>query len=892
MGGVWGRGSSRVWRLALWLSFGLVGVLIAAVSVGLFAASSGRSEDAGVSRARALAAYGRLPLSFVENRGQAPAGVDYVAGGSEWGLDLGRGGMQLALSSGRRSASRVALTTPGGVLRSPVAQQRLPGVANYLAGRDRAGWVVGAPTFARVVYRDVWPGVDMAFHGRQGVLEYDIDLAPGADPGRVALRFAGARALTPDGRGGALVRLGRGTVEIPAPHAAQGAHAVQSRLVVSGSTIRLALGAYEHSKPLVVDPQLVYSTYLQQFSGTAIAVDSAGNTFVASSTVFHGHTPPVFISYTSSVVELSPSGALVYSTNLDGDVAGIAVDSAGDAYISGEADTTSDFPTTPGAYQTNCTNQPLQDDQQVAFVTKLTPAGGLSYSTCLSAPMTNNSGAGASGIAVDSSGDAYVSGWTDPDFPTTAGAYRTTCGNEDAFITKLNPTGSGLAYSTCLVGSGSPSITPTGVAVDSSGDAYLTGSADATNFPTTPGAYQRAGAGTDVGFVTKLNPSGGGLVYSTFLGGTYSPPTAIAVDASGDAYVAGSTGSSDFPTTPSAYQPVFNGVDASNAFVTKFNPDGSGLVYSTYLGATSGDGARAIALDSSGDAYVTGSTGSGLPTTPGAYQTTFTASGNNASDAFVSKLDAAGATLLYSTYLGGTQPYFDYDDTQSGTGIAVDSAGDAYVTGSTSASDFPTTPGAYQTSFSAAQEIPGTAYSSAFAAELNPADVGTPSTPGAGTPSTPGAGTSSSPGAVVSGLRVSPRTFSLSGRRVGGRCVKATRKNRQRPRCSRPVRLRVSYRLNAPARVTFTITRQLSGRLVRRSCVKPTRKNRKRRSCTRLVRMRGSLAVTGKSGSNRFTFNGRIGGHRLGPGRYRLTVTPTINGQAGAAQTVPFALTS
>ena len=319
------------------------------------------------------------------------------------------------------------------------------------------------------------------------------------------------------------------------------------------------------------------------------------------------------------------------------------------------------------------------DDQR-----RLTIDPSLGYSTYLGG---NNEDLG-NGIALDSAGNAYVTGYTfSNDFPTTAGAFQTTLrGCRNAFVSKLNRSGSALVYSTYL--GGRDFDDGLGIALDSSGNAYVTGYTDSSDFPTTAGAFQTTfGGGSSDAFVSKLNRSGSALVYSTYLGGSstdYGP--GIAVDLAGNAYLTGITGSSDFPTTAGAFQTTFGG--GFNAYVSKLSSSGSALVYSPYLAGRNGtDGGGGIALDSAGNAYVTGSTDSSdFPTTAGALQTTY--GGGN--DAFVSKLNSSGSALVYSTYLGGSN--FDY-----GSGIALDAAGNAYVTGVTQSSNFPTTAGAFQT---------------------------------------------------------------------------------------------------------------------------------------------------------------------------------------------------
>jgi hypothetical protein len=318
----------------------------------------------------------------------------------------------------------------------------------------------------------------------------------------------------------------------------------------------------------------------------------------------------------------------------------------------------------------------------------------LSYSTYLGGSLYDY----ATAIAVDSAGNAYITGWTySGNFPTTVGAFQTTFGgSRDGFVTKLNASGTAVVYSTYLGGSSSGSSSGgSGIAVDASGDAYVTGGTSSTNFPTTAGAFQTTPGG---GFVTELNPSGTALVYSTYFA---SGAAGIVVDSGGNAYLTGSAGA-NFPTTAGAFQTTLAG--SADAFVTKLNASGTALVYSTYLGGSGGEGfggvgGAGIAVDSAGNAYVTGGMGSNFPTTAGAFQTTYSGGHN---DAFVTKLNASGTALVYSTYLGGNASKGVV--AQQGYGIAVDSTGNAYVTGQTSTTNFPTTTGAFQTTYGGAIE--------------------------------------------------------------------------------------------------------------------------------------------------------------------------------------------
>jgi hypothetical protein len=324
-------------------------------------------------------------------------------------------------------------------------------------------------------------------------------------------------------------------------------------------------------------------------------------------------------------------------------------------------------------------------------VTKLNASGSaLAYSTFLGGRGFDE----GLGIAVDGGGRAYVTGRASSDFPTTRAAFdRTNNEGIDAFVTKLNASGSELTYSTFLGGTNSDEAL--GIAVDGGGRAYVTGYTTSTDYPTTRGAFDTSFNSGVVGlldtFVTKLNASGSKLAYSTFLGGTDTDAgVGIAVDGRGRAYVTGNTLSANYPTTRGAFDTTFNG--DTDAFVTKLNASGSALDYSTFLGRRGLDQGLGIAVDRRSRAYVTGFTESAkYPTTRGAFDRTF----NGSQDAFMTKLNASGSALDYSTFLGGRGQ-------DQGLGIAVDGGGRAYVTGQTTSNNYPTTRGAFDPSYNGA----------------------------------------------------------------------------------------------------------------------------------------------------------------------------------------------
>jgi len=385
---------------------------------------------------------------------------------------------------------------------------------------------------------------------------------------------------------------------------------------------------------------LVYSTYIGGSAferGHGIAVDGSGNAYVTGSTWSTNYpvTPGAFQTTNGGglgdvfVTKLNATGtALVYSTYIGGSYwdegYAIAVDGGGNAYVTGYTKST-DYDVTPGAFQTT------KGGRQDVFVTKLNETGtALVYSTYIG-------GSGYEvgyGIAVDGSGNAYVTGYTDsPDYDVTPGAFQTTKGGyRDVFVTKLNETGTALVYSTYIGGSGGDE--GYGIAVDGSGNAYVTGYTYSTDYDVTPGAFQTTnGGGRDV-FVTKLNATGTALVYSTYIGGSNNDEGyGIAVDGSGYAYVTGWTLSTDYDVTPGAFQTTNGG--GRDVFMTKLNATGTALVYSTYIGGSGEDRGYAIAVDGSGNAYVTGYTEStNYDVTPRIFQAT----NEGRQDVFVTKV--------------------------------------------------------------------------------------------------------------------------------------------------------------------------------------------------------------------------------------------------------------
>ena len=631
-----------------------------------------------------LAAAAKLPLAFEPNRGQAPHQAQFVAHGNGYGLTLQPGRAELSVRGGRIAATLVGARPAKGQAEAP-----LPGVVNYLVG-DAASWHTGIPTYARVRYREVYPGIDIVYYGAAGQLEYDFVLAPGADPRRIAVRYQGARRLHLDAAGDLVLETASGEMRQHRPELYQQVDGVRrqiaGRYILSGQTVRFEVGSYHRGMPLVIDPALTWATYFgspADDGGQAVASDSSGNIYLA------GYSLTTTEGYDSFVTKISPDGTTaIYTTvfggNGDDFALALAVDAAGNAYFGGET-TSSNLP------QQGYLNTVGPGSTVDAFIAKLDTTGKLAYFNYLG-------GSGAevvNGLTIDAAGNAYVVGSTNsPDFPVSSGVAQTVpAGGVELFVTKFSATGTGV-YSTYLGGSGDDF--GNAIAADSSGNVFVTGTTASSNFPVTSTAYQpRLGGGGDA-FVTKLSPTGA-LVFSTYLGGTgFDTGNAIAVDSSGAVYIAGQTVSSDFPTL-NPLQKALNG--NSDMFVTKLNGNGATLAYSTYLGGSADDAANAIALDSATNVYITGQTLS----TDYPVQDAFQSTANGPASAAVTALNATGSALLFSTYLGGnganssTASGGNVGDV--GNGIFISCPAGLLVAGTTTSTNLPATAGTLRTTY-------------------------------------------------------------------------------------------------------------------------------------------------------------------------------------------------
>jgi len=514
----------------------------------------------------------------------------------------------------------------------------LPGRTNYLTGNNPANWRTNVPTYSRVRYDEVYPGIDLIYYGQQRELEYDFVVAPGAEPGRIRMSFNTGAAASINANGDLVFNKEAAELRFHKPIAYQIVNATRREVaaefaLLAGNEVAFKLGRYDRRQPLVIDPVVSYATYLGGLGddrGYDVVSDGSGNTYLTGYTV------------------------------------------------------SSNFPT-QSPEQASLNNNCCSD----AFVTKINATGtALLFSTYLGGTSTDI----GNSIQIDSNRNILVAGsTTSTDFPAVSAVQPNSGGFSDGFIAKLNPTGSTLLYSTYLGGDDADAVN--GVAVDGAGAAYVTGYTFSHNFPTTNPFQAAFGGGVSDAFVTKLT-SAGTAVYSTYLGGRatldYSGEdrgTGIAVDTSGNAYVTGFSKSPNFPTTVGALQTNKGGTCCfGDAFVTKLSADGSQTVFSTYLGGADLDEAHGIALDQFNNVYVVGTTGSTDFPKVNALQSTL----QGTTDAFVAKLNSSGSSLVFSTYLGGSG-----DDGWTGgqagelSRIAVDYSQNVYVMGMASSANFP-----------------------------------------------------------------------------------------------------------------------------------------------------------------------------------------------------------
>lgn len=615
-----------------------------------------------------------LPLVFEPNQGQTDSQVRYLAHGPASTLWLTQdeavlGSGKMALRMRFEGGNRAAAIQP---------EDALPGRANYFLGNDSRRWRQDIPLYGKVRYRNVYPATDVVFYGNPQDLEYDLVLQPGADPRKIRVAYTGVKNVRLDADGDLLLRLGTGEIREHKPKIVQSGKSIDGHFVLLGrNRVGFAVAAYDKTQPLTIDPVVNYATYLGGSSGetgAGVAMDQQGNILIAGQTQSSDFPAPnPLYPYTEAASTGGP---------------GVSI-----------------------------------------FVAKINPAASGAASLVWATFFGGKSGDWASAIAVDPSGNPYITGTTgSPDFPTK-GAFQSQAGSGNitggqscggtingagtnsvgicptAFVVKFNAAGNQLVYSSYLGGEDGDS--GYAIAVDASGNTYVAGQTYSTFFPVR-NPYQMHRTGTYNGFLSVVAPNGASLLYSTYLGGeTKDYISGLAVDASGKVYAGGVTSSTHFPVTQTAYLSSRQG-PAYDGFVAKFDPTqtgGASLLYSSYLGGTGGNTTvNAVASDSAGNIYSTGSTNSSaFPVTANAFQNQSASAGLDAmgyafTDAFINKLNPSAqgtAQIVYSTYVGGE--FYDY-----GYGIAVDSSGRIAIAGATDTIDFPVTPDAFECCFDGA----------------------------------------------------------------------------------------------------------------------------------------------------------------------------------------------
>jgi len=690
----------------------------------------------GHSPAQTSLNLGRLPLCFEANHGQANAAASFIAHGRDSEFLISPAGAQFIL---RQTTGKTAFAQMQFAGANPTATisgtAELSGKANYLIGNNPVQWQAGVATFAQVRVENIYPGVNVVYYGNGRQLEYDFNLAAGIPPEIIALRFAGAQKISVNPQGALVVSLNGGEIIQHPPVVYQNIGATRQAIsggykLLDAHTVTFALGDYDHHQPLVIDPILSYSTFFGGSSDDiahAVVVDSNNNIYLAGNTFSPGFSSSIptpgalqtnFIAAAGYqdvfIAKFDHTGSnLVYFTYLGGtqdqSANGLAVDAAGNAYVTGST-TSPNFPTKNARFGT-IGGQPFHGYYPPdAFVSEINSNGtGLVYSTYLG----GNNFDLANAIAVDAAGTAYLAGYTSStNLPVTTNAFQShlACTNNgipntynyNAFVAEIAPGGTNLNYSSYLGGHNYDQAT--GIAVDKNGFIYVTGYTASTNFPTTNAlaSFQHLNASTNVtpfydAFVSKFKPNFGGLVYSTFLGGINNDQAnGIAADASGNAYVVGWTISPNFPGATTndpgscasfvANYLTNNLVYASattNTFLTEISSNGTAILHTAVFGGLQSDIGNGIALATNGNIFVVGTTlSTNFPVTTGNLLGSLRATNSGGNDVFVTAFKSDWSGLLYSTYLGGILDDF-------GNAIAVDASGNAYITGQTFSTNYP-----------------------------------------------------------------------------------------------------------------------------------------------------------------------------------------------------------
>jgi len=659
--------------------------------IGLFAravCAQTASSDPVSPAPSAMQNYARLPLAFEKQAGGS--GERFVARGRGYvvGLDAGKAVIEVTSKAGTSHAVSIELAGSNPRHASPGSE--LPGKINRIRGNDPRQWQLGLPTYERITYPGAYPGIDVVYYGNQQQLEFDLVVKPGADPAAIRLKVEGAGALSIDGSGALNLGEAAGGLRIGLPQIYQDVNGEKKGVpghyvIVSRDEAAFRIDPWDHTRALVIDPTIVYSALFGGYGlgvsaiGYGIGIDSSGNILIAGE-AYATDFPAVNAAQNSFagsedenvagdafVTKINPAGtAFIYSTYLGGSnyqyATALAVDSTGAAWVTGLTEST-DFPL---LFAAQATLGDVTSNASNAFVARLNAAGVLQFSTFLG----GNSISEGLGIAVDNSNSGYVTGYTQGSFPTTGGVLQTAYqGGDNAFVAKYSPSGA-LLYSTLLGGNSTEGY---GIAVDTAGNAYVTGNSTSSAFTGAPaGGAQAANNGAGDAFVAKLNANATALLYFTFLGGTgFDEGLAIAVDSMNNAYIAGQTGSTGLATAGAAQTALAGGIDG---FAAKLNPTGSAFTYVTYIGGIREDYLQGLALDGSGNVYVTGSTDSLNFPLVQPIEPMFPGYGIS----LINSTNSAGSWSVFDTNIAGA--VFDVSINPAGTSTVVLTEGGMYRT--------------------------------------------------------------------------------------------------------------------------------------------------------------------------------------------------------------------
>ena len=644
---------------------------------------TGSSTSDNVTRELIKKNYNQWPLTFEENKGQVHTNAQFIAQSNSCKAHLSTNEIVFFLSEqadddGIHVQFKNANPRPQ-ILRENELLER----SNYLIGNNKNQWIIDIPHYTKVSYKDIYPGIDLVYHSNNSQLEYDLIVFQGSKLDSISLTFQGIKPLKLDKTGDLVLENKFGRLHQHRPIAYQIINGkksfIESKYVLKSKyEVGFQIAPYDPTIPLIIDPTVVYISYIRGgFDDVVshIAVDSDGNAYVTGRTnslsiatgnavqnTFKGGTSDAFVT------KFNSEGKVVYSTYLGGSFADIgttiAVDSSGNAYISGIT-SSSDFPVF-NSLQANYGGG-LSD----AFIAKINPTGdALIFSSFLGGARTDV----GSGIAVDADNNIYLTGFTDSaDFPLQSPLQNAIAGSSDIFVIKLQAVGDRLLYSTYI--GGTDAENSFGITIDSIGNAYVVGTTSSMDFPTSNPLQAKYGGGTEGAFILKLSSEGNKLLFSTFIGGSSSDfGKAIAIDAERNIYITGGTRSINFPLM-NALQAAYGG-DAFDAFILKINATNNALIYSTFLGGRGLDFSEAISVDFAGNAIIAGSTNSTNFPIANPIANSIQATNAGQFDAFITKLNSLGNTLVYSTYLGGRK-------NAGGSGIALDKNNDAYIVGNT-----------------------------------------------------------------------------------------------------------------------------------------------------------------------------------------------------------------